>query len=224
MNNLTMPLLYITRNLMKYRMASLAFEGSRFILERLEMDVPEIQSEQVEEVASTSAAWAYRKLGRPVVVTDAGFSVTALRGFPGPFIHYVNQWFTVEDYLRLMHGLDDRSVVIQDCLAFARPPADVPDASKGIERPGQFDRAPEPVVFCSRYPGTLALVPSDPSAGLEATPMDRLFIPTGYDRTISQIDPAGLAAHWGRDGVWRKLRAYLDHNRPARLTRRNHGS
>jgi XTP/dITP diphosphohydrolase len=164
----------------------------------------------VEDIASASASWACRKLSRPVVVTDAGFYITALRGFPGPFIRYTNQWLTVEDYLRLMHGVEDRSIVIHECLAYAHPAAGVLAASIGGDESSHIDRRPEPVVFCSQYPGTLAVVPVEPPPGIETTPMDRLFIPAGYTRPISQIDSAELAAHWGQEGVWPKLRAYLE--------------
>lgn len=150
------------------------------------MAVPEIQSTRVEEIAEWSAVWASQQLNRPVVVTDAGYYIEALNGFPGPFIKFVNQWFSASDYLSLLQGKRNRRVVIQDCLAYCSP-------------------GTRPVLFSHLYQGELAT-----QAGrLGSTPIDQVFIPEGFSNPISEIPPEQMLAYWSRAAVWSELETYL---------------
>jgi len=55
------------------------------------LDLPEIQSFDLEKVASYKAEEAYKILQKPVMVEDTGFYVEVLNGFPGPFVKYMEQ-------------------------------------------------------------------------------------------------------------------------------------
>lgn len=55
----------------------------------IEYDYPEIQHEELTEIAAHGARNAYEHVGEPVLVDDAGLFVDALGGFPGPFSAYV---------------------------------------------------------------------------------------------------------------------------------------
>ena len=95
---------YLTGNRFKFHVAQQALLGTELVLEQNRLAVPEIQSNSVRDIAEFSAQWASTQLDHPFIVTDAGFYIDALNGFPGPFVKYVNQWFSVEDLLRLEHG------------------------------------------------------------------------------------------------------------------------
>jgi hypothetical protein len=101
-------LIYLTRNDLKFAVAERALQGSGIALVQKRMDAPEIQSSQVEEVAAYAGEWASSRLDQPVALTDGGFHIEALGGFPGPFVKFVNQWLTVEDLLSLMRGKENR--------------------------------------------------------------------------------------------------------------------
>jgi XTP/dITP diphosphohydrolase len=58
-------------------------------VEGIEYDYPEIQHEELTEIAAYGARAAYEHVGEPVLVDDAGLFVDALDGFPGPFSAYV---------------------------------------------------------------------------------------------------------------------------------------
>jgi XTP/dITP diphosphohydrolase len=156
------------------------------VLVQSDLDAPEIQSERVEDVAIYAGEWACSRLGEPVVVTDAGFYIEALNGFPGPFVKYVNQWLTAQDLLDLMRGKDDRQVVTRDCLAYCQP-------------------GEEPVVFSGSYSGRVATVPGNG----EGRPMELIFIPEGYTVPVSDFSTEERLAFWSQADVWVQLRQFL---------------
>jgi XTP/dITP diphosphohydrolase len=79
-------LLFVTSNAGKVREVA-AILGTP--VEQLTLDVPEIQSLDVEEVAREKARTAFAHAGRPVVVEDTGLYVDALHGLPGALV----RWF-----------------------------------------------------------------------------------------------------------------------------------
>jgi non-canonical purine NTP pyrophosphatase (RdgB/HAM1 family) len=60
-------------------------------VEQLALDLPEIQSLDVEDVVRQKALTAFAQAGRPVVVEDTGLYVDALRGLPGALV----RWFLI---------------------------------------------------------------------------------------------------------------------------------
>ncbi len=184
MNTIT----FITGNKNKFAAGKRALEGSDFDLIQEKLEVPEIQSTSVEEIACYSAQWASNKVNKPVVVTDAGYYISALNGFPGPFIKFMNQWLKAEDILKLLEGKSDRSITVRACLAFAQP--------KG-----------EPVPFVMEVHGTLA---DQPATIQEGTEINRLFIPPGRDSVIGLWSYDEQRAYWASvETFWRDLIQYL---------------
>src|SRR5690349_6471809 len=79
-------------------------------LERVELDLEEQQAESVSAVALAKARFAFARLGRPVIVEDAGFELLALGGFPGPYMKYWEKLGGLESICRAADGLGDRRV------------------------------------------------------------------------------------------------------------------
>jgi XTP/dITP diphosphohydrolase len=180
-------LVYVTGNELKFKVALQALQGSGISLERKSLNTPEIQSSRVEEIAEWSAIWASRQLHQPVVVMDAGYYIEALNGFPGPFIKYVNEWFSAGDYLNLMQGKENRRVILQDCLAYCRPDG-------------------KPTLFCQIHQGELAAKPGR----RKGTSIDQVFIPAGFSKPISEIPADEMLAYWSTTTVWQELAAHLE--------------
>src|SRR3989344_8620350 len=94
-------LYFITGNKNKFEFAEKFFKKSEannyFNLIQLAVSTPEIQSDSVEQIALYSAQWAYDQLKKPVIKSDAGLYIEALRGFPGPFMKYINDWLSQGD-------------------------------------------------------------------------------------------------------------------------------
>jgi XTP/dITP diphosphohydrolase len=83
---LSQPPLFVSSNAGKAREVA-AILG--FPLERLEADVPEIQSLDVSDVVREKAVEAFALAGRPVLVEDTGLYIAALEGLPGALV----KWF-----------------------------------------------------------------------------------------------------------------------------------
>lgn len=179
-------LVYATGNQIKFEVAAQVMAETGIVLTQDTLDVPEIQSYHVEEVAEYSAIWASQKLSQPVAVTDAGYYVEALKGFPGPFIKYVNEWFSAEDFLKLMYGKANRSVILRECLAFCQPKE-------------------EPVLFCRIHRGKLALKRGQRNG----TTMDQIFIPAGCSVPVSDMPADEMIAYWRKASIWKELVQYL---------------
>lgn len=177
---------YLTGNRFKFHVAQQALNDTGITLAQNHLTAPEIQNNSVREIAEFSAQWAATRFDQPFVVTDSGFYIDALNGFPGPFIKFVNQWFTVEDLLRLMHNKRFRHVTVHDCLVFSRPN--------------------QPLVsFLGQYQGRIATEPGRNSG----TPIERLYIPAGYEMPISEFSEADRLAYWSNGEIWRAFKAHL---------------
>lgn len=87
-------------------------------VEQLDLPVDEIQSDDAEKIALRKAKDAYRLAGRPVVVQNVYWNILALRGFPGAFMRHVAEWLKPEDFLQLMEGKADRTVMRTHTVAY----------------------------------------------------------------------------------------------------------
>ncbi|MFD3157275.1 non-canonical purine NTP pyrophosphatase [Haloimpatiens sp. FM7330] len=179
-------LIYITGNDVKFNVASQVFMNTKITLLQKDLDPPEIQSKNVQEVAMYSAVWASKQLNQPVIVTDAGFYIEALNGFPGPFIKFVNEWFSADDYINLMKNKTNRTLIIQDCLAYCYPNE-------------------KPVIFTGSYKGELAYQPSKKCG----TSIEQIFIPEGFDVPISDIPEEKMISYWSNGEIMTKFKEYL---------------
>lgn len=57
-------------------------------IESIDLDLPEIQSIDPEEIMADKAKRAYEATGKPVVVEDVSAGLEKLGGLPGPFIKF----------------------------------------------------------------------------------------------------------------------------------------
>lgn len=108
----------VTSSARKFRTLQAALEQYGLAAEQLEVPIDEIQSPDADEVATKKVKHAFRLAGRPVIVQDISWNIVALHGFPGPYMHDVANWFTADDFLRLMAGKTDRTVIRTDILAY----------------------------------------------------------------------------------------------------------
>jgi non-canonical purine NTP pyrophosphatase (RdgB/HAM1 family) len=82
-------------------------------------EIPEIQDEDPEKVALDKAAKAFEHFQKPVVITDDSWSFAGLRGFPGVYMHSMNEWFTPDDFIRLVKPLENKKVTLTQYLIYA---------------------------------------------------------------------------------------------------------
>ena len=177
---------FVTGNTYKFQVAQLALKDTGINLVQNVINPPEIQSISVSEIASQSAIWAAEKLKQPVIVTDVGYYIKSLNGFPGPFIKWVNSWFTTQDYLNLLKDKTDRSVDVVEALAFCRP--------------GEL-----PHVFTDAIPATLA--ESLGSSG-GYSPISAIYIPQGYSVVESELSRETMVDYWNKHST--KWQQFID--------------
>jgi len=182
-------LVFVTGNPYKFEIARKALNSVGVEVVQQKMETPEIQSAEVTEVAAYSARWAAEKLGKPVVVTDAGYYILALNGFPGPFIKYINNWLTAEDLLALMERKTDRKAEIRICMAYCQPNQ-------------------EPVTFLTTVIGSIAVKPGKKL--YNDFPIGQIFIPEGFNKVISEIPKEENDKYWmDKENYWKELAEYL---------------
>jgi len=149
------------------------------------VDIPEIQSLNLEEVITAKAKSAYSILKRPVIVEDVSFEVDALRGLPGPFIKYFLQKLGTEGLLALIGNASK--------------------STKAIAAVGFYD-GNKLKIFTGIVEGTL----SKKSIGESGFGFDRIFIPNGYTQTFAQMEITKKNKISHRANALRKLKRYLN--------------
>jgi len=181
-----MKLLLITGNKYKLAAARKGLERTGIEIEALKMETPELQSLNSKEIADYSAKFAAEKLQKPVIVTDASWQFEGLNGFPGPFAKFMNNWFSMKDYQRLLKGVKNREAKIIEVVSYCKPG----------EQPKSFQGSCE---------GTLSLKPR----GKRGFPLDRLFIPKGKSKTSAQMKEKEMTEFWVGMGHWKKLAKFM---------------
>lgn len=107
-------ILYITGNEAKVQAAQSVLEDYHIFVEQKKLTIDEIQHADIIEVAIDKAKKAYEIIQKPLVVNDSGWKIPSLNGFPGAYMKDVNRWFGPEDWIRLMEGKNDKSIVLED--------------------------------------------------------------------------------------------------------------
>ncbi len=180
---------FITGNSYKFQIARDILRGSAIKLVQGKLEVPEIQDESVERVASFSARWACDVLKNPVLVSDGGCYIEALNGFPGPFIKYINKWLSARDLLSIMGNKRNRGVVWKDCLAYCEPGG-------------------KTATFMSYFKGKIAKESGRSLYRKKYSWMDTLFIPEKLSRPLSELPDEEYLDFWvnnKNNNSWRKL-------------------
>jgi XTP/dITP diphosphohydrolase len=108
----------VTGNANKAAEVAAFFRGSLDVA-HISLDLPEHRSNDVGEIASGKAEFAYRQLKTPLIVDDTGFFIDALNGFPGPYAAFVLQAIGNAGILKLMEGRPDRTARFTTAIAYA---------------------------------------------------------------------------------------------------------
>ena len=73
-----------------------------FPIKHQAVDIPEIQSLDIREVALHKAKAAYKIIGSPVIVDDTALTFKALGKLPGPFIKWFIDTMSFEDICNML--------------------------------------------------------------------------------------------------------------------------
>jgi len=134
-------------------------------LKRRDMDLPEIQAVDVEEVVIHKAKYAYEALGEPVIVEDAGLFFTAWNGLPGALIKWFVKNVGSEGICKMIELFPTRVALAKTVVA---------------SYDGQVH------LFTGGVQGQIALAPR----GVEGFGWDDIFIPDGTVKTFAEMTPS----------------------------------
>lgn len=177
---------YVTGNWAKILSARQILEPLGFEIDQVKLEVPEIQNDDIAEVAKFSAKWASEKLKCDVLKNDSGLFVDELGGFPGPYTHYVDDKLGEDGILKLLDGVENRKAHFEEVLAYV-------------------EYGKDPVVFKSITNGTI----SKEKSGEYGWSWDFIFIPDGEKKTLGNFDDNVRFKYWNMDAYY-ELAKYLD--------------
>jgi XTP/dITP diphosphohydrolase len=112
---------FATGNFHKYNEARKILAEHKIVPAMLRIDVPEIQDDNLENIAKASALSATEKARLPLIVEDAGLFIEELNGFPGPYSKYVLQTIGMKDILRLLEANDERHACFRSAVCYCSP-------------------------------------------------------------------------------------------------------
>ena len=124
---------FATGNKGKYEEAAQVAKEFDIQLKQLNFEKLEIQSNNLQEIASYAARHSAAATKRPVVVEDAGLFVQALNGFPGPYSSYVYDTIGYQGILRLMDNTSKRRAYFRAVVAFCSSRS-LPNCFSGVVR------------------------------------------------------------------------------------------
>ena len=127
------------------------------------LEIAEIQSLDLKEIAYHKVKEAYKQLKKPVFVEDVGFFVDAWNGFPGPFAKYLHLAVGDEGIIQMMRGQKNRQIVARAVIGYHN--------GKSIN------------TFLGERIGTLP----DKPRGAKGWGWDPIFIPEGDSLTFAEI-------------------------------------
>ena len=185
-NGMSKKITYVTGNWAKIDSAKKALEPIGYTVDNVKIETPEIQADDVSEVAKYSAKWAAEKLNCPVIKNDTGLFVEGLNGFPGVYTHYVDDTLGEDGLLKLMNGLENRNAYLKESIAYCEP-GDEPIVFEGITR-GKIDTK---------------------KSGEYGWSWDFVFIPEGEEKTLGCFPDEERWKFWSLDS-YVKLAEYLD--------------
>ncbi|MGF7228959.1 MAG: non-canonical purine NTP pyrophosphatase [Candidatus Saccharibacteria bacterium] len=114
-----MNVIFVTGNERKIRHMREACALFDITVDQRVFDIDEIQSDDPLEISKHKAEQAFKMTGgRPTVSNDAFWNIPALNGFPGGYMKDVMQWFTTDDWLRLMANKTDRRICCTETLIY----------------------------------------------------------------------------------------------------------
>ncbi|HSM12578.1 MAG TPA: non-canonical purine NTP pyrophosphatase [Thermoanaerobaculia bacterium] len=154
-------------------------------LEAVALDLPEIQSLDLEEVLRAKSSEAHARVGRPLVVEETGLELDALGGFPGPLVRWMLEAVGAEGIARTALALGDARARAVCLLAWTDGERTV--LGRGATR------------------GELVL----PPRGTNGFGWDPVFRPDGEELTYAEMSDAGKDALGHRGRAWRDLLSRL---------------
>ena len=160
-------LYFITGNKGKAQEAKTKFLDLNIDIVQKDLGYPEIQADNLEDVALFGAEHVQKKLNYPFILEDAGLFINELEGFPGVYSAFVFYKIGCSGILKLLDNLDkkNRKAIFKSVYVYNEP-----------------DK--KPMIFSGECLGTI----TEKIIGQHGFGYDPIFIPDGETRTFAQMD------------------------------------
>lgn len=152
-------------------------------LENVDLNLEEIQSLDVSEVALDKAFKAYQILKKPVITEDTGLYFEELNGLPGAFIKFFVKSLSLEQICGLIK--ENRKAKAVTAIAF-------------------YD-GKEMKLIKGEAKGSIALSPR----GSNGFGWDAIFIPEGYEKTFAELTSEEKQSKFMRSEAIKKLKTII---------------
>lgn len=178
-----MKIYFVTSNDKKFEEVKKMLPGHEII--RKFMAYPEIQVDNLEEVAEFGIEFLMKRMNGNVMIEDSGLFTQALNGFPGVYSAYVFKSIGNSGILKLMDGVKDRKAYFKSVIAF-------------------YDG--EVNFFEGKCHGHI----SECTRGKEGFGYDPIFIPEGCKKTFGEMKKKEKSEYSHRGKAVSKLREFLE--------------
>ena len=132
------------------------------------LNLEEIQSNSIKEIATKKAQDAFSKCKKPLIVEDDGIFIDSLDGFPGPYSSYVHKTIGNKGILNLMK--QNRCAKFISTITYCD--------KNGLES------------FKAKLDGTISK-----SQKGEGWGYDPIFIPKNMQKTFAQLNKKNIISH-----------------------------
>ena len=157
-----------------------------FPVNHAKLEIEEIQSLDLELVATEKAKSAYVILGTPVLVEDTALTFKALNQLPGTLIRWFFESVGSEGLCKMLLGYDNRSAIAETCFALCD--------ETGVH------------LFRNSIQGTIA----DKPRGEKGYGWNPIFIPEGCSETYAEMSPDEQSKHSMRRLAVQQLQQFLE--------------
>ena len=114
-------IIFVTSNKTKILHANEALNKLGYRVVSHKIDIIEPREEDPKKVVYGKALQAFKQINKPLIVEDSGIFIKALNGFPMTFVNFAVSTLGVENILKLMKVVKDRSVEFHQSLAYIEP-------------------------------------------------------------------------------------------------------
>ena len=149
-------LIFVTGNVNKLREANLILETK---LNTKNIDLIEIQSLDIEEVAKYKVKEAYNILNKPVIIEDTGLYIDNLNGFPGALIKFYYNQLGLENIIKFSansKAIAKSIVVYYDGINFASFVGEISGYISSTIQKGDFNHAWDPIFIPDNHSKSFA--------------------------------------------------------------------
>ena len=182
-----MKISFVTTNKYKFKEVQDILGDYPVELYWLNMDYEENHDEKLEEIARGAAKKLADKLNKPIVLEDTGLFFEAYNNFPGALPKFVINSIGFRGIFKLLDG-ESRGAYFKTVAAFCEPGS-------------------EPILFEGVMKGEITEKVYNENK--DEMPYDKIFIPKGKNKTISEITLKEKNSFSQRAKAFKKFGEYI---------------